>query len=101
MAAVRVMAQQEMAGKLPFDTPVTLNLLCEFPIPPSWSKRKQAAALRGEIRFGKRPDGTNLQKLVEDALNGIVFVDDALIDRWSGRKIYGLQPKIVVTVSTA
>jgi Holliday junction resolvase RusA-like endonuclease len=34
-----------------------------------------------------------------DAFNGVVFRDDALIVAMRCRKIYGLQPKLVVTVS--
>jgi Holliday junction resolvase RusA-like endonuclease len=34
-----------------------------------------------------------------DAFNGVVFRDDALIVTLCCRKIYGLQPKLVVTVS--
>ncbi len=82
-----------------FDGPVALDLHSEFSIPASWSARKRAAALAGEIRPGKRPDLDNLYKLAADALNGIVYRDDAQIVEATMRKVYGVQPKMVVTVT--
>jgi Holliday junction resolvase RusA-like endonuclease len=92
-------AQQEMRGREMLTDAVTIEILAEMPIPKSWSRRKRDKALVGEIRHTKKPDGSNIQKQVEDALRGVVYRDDALIDEWHGRKVYGLQPKLVVTVS--
>jgi Holliday junction resolvase RusA-like endonuclease len=78
-----------------------MELLAEFGIPASWSKKKHGAAIRGEIRPGKRPDIDNLYKLVADSFNGIVYRDDALIVEVRARKIYGVQPKLLVTVQPA
>ena len=51
-----------------------------------------------DIRPGIKPDFDNIAKLVGDALNGLVWTDDKLIVEARVRKIYGLQPKIVLTV---
>jgi Holliday junction resolvase RusA-like endonuclease len=103
MAALKIAAGNAMRqqGGTLFDEPVTLDLLAEFPIPGSWSKKKQAAALLGAVRPGKRPDIDNLYKLAADALNSVVFRDDALIVEIRARKIYGNQPKLVITVQPA
>jgi len=61
-AALRLAAQQAMNGRAPFNCPIRLDLQVEFLIPASWSRRKREAALRGEIRPGKRPDLSNLCK---------------------------------------
>jgi Holliday junction resolvase RusA-like endonuclease len=101
-AALRMAAEQATYERplfTLFDEPVRFEILAEMPIPRSWSRRKQQRALLGEIRPAVRPDGSNIQKLVEDALSGIVYRDDALIVEWQGRKIYGLQPKLVITVT--
>lgn len=46
-----------------------------------------------------RPDGDNLQKLVQDAGNKILWHDDGLISEWSGKKIYSdLHPYIAIEV---
>ena len=97
-ATLRMIAMQEMRGRQPFDCPVVGFVTAELPIPQSWSKKKQEAALRGEIWPGKKPDLSNILKQIEDALNGIVFRDDALIVRYDLLvKRYSTQPKIVAT----
>jgi len=105
-AALRIAAQDAMhhwdAPHEPvpmFDEPVTLEVLAEFQIPASWSAKKRGRAVRGEIRPGVRPDYDNIAKQIGDALNGVVFRDDALIVDAHIRKIYGLQPKLVIQVS--
>lgn len=98
-AALRIAAQQEMTGRLPFDEALRVDFLAEMAIGATWSKKKKAAAMLGEIRPTKKPDLSNQLKLVEDSLNGVVFRDDCLIVEFNCRKIYGAQPKIVITVS--
>jgi Holliday junction resolvase RusA-like endonuclease len=101
-AELKLAAQQVMANRLPFDCPVRIDLQAEFLIPSSWSRQRQSAALRGEVRPGKRPDLSNLCKQVEDALNTVVFKDDALIVEYGLlRKVYSRSPKLVVTVRPA
>jgi Holliday junction resolvase RusA-like endonuclease len=104
-AALRIEAQQAMLvanhGMAVFDEPLRMDLTAEFSILASWSKRKRAAALVGEVRPGKRPDIDNLYKLAADALNGVVYRDDALIVEARLRKVYSGAPKIVITVQPA
>ena len=81
-----------------FDEPLKLEMLAEFAIPATWSRKNKARAIAGEIRPGKRPDLSNTLKLAEDSLNGVVFRDDSLICEHHTRKVYGVQPKLVITV---
>lgn len=103
MAALRIVAADAMRqeGGALFDEPVSLDLLAEFPIPMSWSRKKRTAALLGLIRPGKKPDLDNLCKLATDALNTVVYRDDALIVEVRARKVYGGQPKLIVTIQPA
>jgi Holliday junction resolvase RusA-like endonuclease len=40
------------------------------------------------------PDGDNLEKLLWDAMNGKIWLDDSQIIEWSGRKVLGsLEPR--------
>jgi Holliday junction resolvase RusA-like endonuclease len=97
--ALQVVAIQEMAGRPPFDCPLRMDIEAQFAIPKSWSFRRRQRALRGEERPAKKPDLSNCIKQVEDALNNIVFRDDALIVEYGrARKVYSDQPKIVVTI---
>lgn len=100
MAALRVEARRSMReqGARPFDEPLRMDLRAEFPIPKSMAKRDRPLALTGTIRPGKRPDIDNLYKLAADALNTIVFRDDALIVEARLNKVYSDQPKLVITV---
>ena len=98
-AALQIVAMEAMAGRKPFDEPVRVDFEAQFPIPASWSRRKRELALRGELRPAKKPDLSNIAKQFEDAFNGVVFRDDALIVEYGrARKVYSDQPKIVVTV---
>jgi len=109
-ATLRMAAQQAMEEipaqrsavpgvPLPFDVPVRLDLLAELAIPTSWSGRMKARAICGELKPGTKPDLSNIVKQVEDALKGVVYRDDARITELSARKIYGVQPKLVITIS--
>jgi Holliday junction resolvase RusA-like endonuclease len=98
--ALKLLAHQEMIGRLPFAGPVGVNLTAEFAIPKSYSRAKRTAALLGEIRPAKKPDLSNIVKQVEDAFNGVVYCDDSqIVEYWTLRKVYSGQPKIVVTVT--
>ena len=45
-----------------------------------------------------RPDIDNLVKLVGDALNGIFFIDDALISRVTAHKLYSDKPRTEIII---
>jgi Holliday junction resolvase RusA-like endonuclease len=98
LAMLRHEATVAMNGRIPFDTPVRIELRVEVPIPRSWSKKKQYAATIGDLLPGSRPDLTNMLKLTEDACIGVVFRDDALIVEQVTRKRYSLQPGLTLIV---
>ena len=97
-AYVRMLASREMAGRQPFEGPVRLTMHAIFAPPKSWSKKRQAEALTGQIRPTAKPDASNVLKLAEDAMNGVVFHDDAQITDVVFAKKFGAQPMIVITV---
>lgn len=76
--------------------PVKLHILAQFEIPKSWTKKKKHQAVLGELVPG-RPDIDNIAKAVLDALNGIVYQDDAQVKELSVKKVYG-QPLLVASV---
>jgi len=45
-----------------------------------------------------KPDTTKFVRAVEDALTGIVWVDDAIIVQQSARKEYGIPPRVEITI---
>lgn len=94
----RVAAQLVMDGQPPLSCPVKIIALVELPIPGSWSGKRNAAAITGEIRPTSRPDIDNYIKSALDAINGIVIADDSLVVELDARKRYGVDPKVVLTV---
>ena len=58
-----------MAGRAPFDVPVSIVISAHFDVPASWSKAKRAAALANQSKPGKKPDLDNIVKAVVDACN--------------------------------
>lgn len=95
---VAQMAAMYMRGLEPFGGPVVLEMRAVLPIPASWPAKRRTAALEGLEAPGKKPDWDNLGKAVSDALNGVVYVDDAQVVRASVEKAYGETPQMVVHV---
>lgn len=99
-AALRMAAQVAMVGKVPLAGPLRIQISANFSIPQSWSKKKQAAALMGEIRPTGKPDFDNLAKTA-DALNKIVWNDDAQVVDASITKHYTDKPHLSILVHAA
>lgn len=88
---------------IPLDGPIAIGLKMFMKVPPSDSKKKQAAKLSGEIRPTKKPDFSNVLKVVEDALNGRAFNDDKqIVEILPGcGKWYSDRPRIEITIQRA
>ncbi|SEG64275.1 RusA family crossover junction endodeoxyribonuclease [Bosea lathyri] len=91
-------AQTVMAGRPLLQGPLKLDVWMHMAIPPSWPKKKQEAARTGELKPTVKPDWDNGGKLT-DALNLIVWTDDAQITDGRCRKRYSDRPRTVITVS--
>src|SRR6185295_6108160 len=85
--ALRVLAQQAMAGKPPLEGPVCVDVVAYFAIPGSWSNKKKRQAEIGVIHPTKKPDWDNLAK-VTDSLNGVVWRDDTQVVSGRVLKVY-------------
>ena len=71
----------------------------DLPIPPSWSARKRAAAITGEIAPTGKPDIDNLAKLGFGRHPQIVTHDDAAIVGVRAVKRYGIAPMMICTIA--
>ena len=98
---VKLVAHRAMAGAGLMAFPVALSLIVLHPIPKSWSKRRQEAALAGTERTTTKPDADNVAKVVADACNGVVWVDDAQVVELSVSKRYSATPGVMVEVRPA
>jgi Holliday junction resolvase RusA-like endonuclease len=92
------LAAFEMRGRPPLTVPVRVELLVELPVPASWSMRRRAAAITGDIVPTSRPDVDNFVKAILDAINSIVICDDAQVVEISATKKFGIAPKMVATI---
>jgi Holliday junction resolvase RusA-like endonuclease len=97
---LKFVAQEIMGGRAPLEGPLKVCVFASFPVPASWSKKKQAAALSGEVRPTTKPDADNLMKVL-DALNQVVWRDDSQIVDGFVRKFYSETPGLVVTIEHA
>jgi Holliday junction resolvase RusA-like endonuclease len=95
----RLAAQMAMNGRPPIEVPVRLELLIELPVPASWSRRKAADAITGDVRPTSRPDVDNFLKSILDMINTIVVVDDSQVVEVYAKKKFGTAPKMVATIS--
>lgn len=92
---------QAMKGRAPLGCAVNVSLCVHTAPPASWSKKKQSLALAGEIFPTTKPDADNIQKILYDALNGIVWVDDKQIVTVAFKKRYAEIPGVVLDVVEA
>lgn len=72
-------AREAMRQRWPSDKPIALLVHAFMPIPISWSERDRQDALAGAKAHTSTPDGDNILKIVGDACNDIIWLDDKQI----------------------
>lgn len=97
-ASVKALARAAMGNKPPFTGPVSASFRFRLPIPKSETKRVREAMAAGEIAHISKPDISNMLKAIEDAMNLVVYVDDAQITRNFQTKLYHPRPGVDVRV---
>lgn len=96
---ISLAAQEAMQGAGPFTGPCMIEVFMHCPIRSSWSKKKQAQALAGEIYPTNKPDADNCLKAVCDALNGVAWKDDTQATDIYMRKRFSDKPRVDVIVT--
>lgn len=86
-----------MAGRVPLTGPLHVAIFAFMPIPASFSKRKRLDAIERRLRPTTKPDWDNIAKVC-DALNKIVWGDDASVVDGFVRKFYAEVPELVIEV---
>lgn len=89
----------DQVGQPMLEGPLVVAMHAIFDIPTSWSKKDKAAALSGALRPTGKPDLDNLAKLYSDALNKVVWGDDAQIVSMALSKSYGTEPGVTITIN--
>lgn len=101
---------EAMAGKEPLDEAVSVSIHAFMEVPASWSKKKRAMALEGDIPHTSKPDFDNVTKML-DGLNyhpprfkgdrvkqPIIWRDDAQIVAAQFFKCYSDRPRLEISV---
>ena len=96
---IALAAQEAMNGNDLFHGPVMVEVVMHCPIRQSWSKKKQAQALAGEIYPTSKPDADNCLKAVCDALNGVAWKDDTQATDIHMRKRFSNIPRVDVIIT--
>lgn len=91
-AVIKHFAAQAMRGKKLMTGPVLLTIGIFKTYPKSWSKKK---CLEATWITGK-PDASNRLKQIEDAMNKVVFDDDAQIAFAQVYRLYGSENRVEV-----
>ena len=94
----RQIARLAMKDEAPFAGCVHLMVHVYFLPAKAWPVWKREAALHGRIRPSGRPDLDNLVKAAKDALNGIVWLDDAQVVSIEAEKDYSESPGVKIKV---
>jgi Holliday junction resolvase RusA-like endonuclease len=87
-----------MRGREPTKRPLSLLVHAFREIPASWSARERSAALAGAVLPTSRPDGDNHLKVVQDALNKIIYHDDSQIIDARVIKRYSDRPALRIEI---
>lgn len=98
MATLRLLGSTAMKGRPPTPHACKVNIVAIMPIPPSWGKKRQQAALAGEVHATVKPDHDNIAKML-DGLSKIVWVDDKQVTESAFRKCYGDRPGVFLEIS--
>jgi Holliday junction resolvase RusA-like endonuclease len=91
-------ASQAMQGRVPIEGPVAVTVDMRLQVPVSWSKRKQAQALAGDVWPTTKPDKDNVLKALFDGLNGVAWRDDVQVVDLVSRKRYAATPGLYVEI---
>ena len=87
------------AGVKPIDGPVGLDIEVTIAVPKSVTKVERQRRLT-QGWHTQVPDLDNLEKAVQDALNGVAWRDDSQVASKMSSKRWGTETKTVVTVSS-
>ena len=91
-------AKIAMKNRAPLTGAIQMTFIAFLPIPKSWSAKDHIAALRGEIYPTAKPDWDNSGKIT-DALNKIVWLDDAQVVMATVHKRYSDRPRLEISIT--
>lgn len=82
----------------PIRNGVNVHITAFFEIPKSYGKERRERIAKGLERPTKKPDADNIAKIILDALNGKVILDDKQVVRLTVSKYYSTIPRVEVLI---
>ena len=82
----------------PIRSGVNVHITAFFEIPKSYGKARRERILNGLERPTKKPDADNIAKIILDALNGKVILDDKQVVVLTVKKHYSTIPRVEVLI---
>jgi Holliday junction resolvase RusA-like endonuclease len=95
---VAIEAKIAMRGRAPVSGAICLVVRAYYPIPSSWPQWRKREARIGIIAPEVKPDWDNIGKACSDAMNGVVYRDDAAIVTACVVKRYSIDPRVAIAV---
>lgn len=95
---LKQLARIEMQGKDKFDGAIKVTIRFFRRVQKSISKKEHARRTKGHVRPIVKPDLDNYIKSTLDALNGVIWTDDATIVELNTSKWYADDPRIEIEV---
>lgn len=97
MSLTAHLARKAMRGRKPLEGALSVDIAVLRHTPKSMSKRKAAEARYVTVK----PDSSNIAKLLEDAMNKIVYRDDAQIAKLTVSKEYAnyMPEQVQITIT--
>lgn len=95
---LKQLARLEMQGKDKFDSAISVTIRFFRKVQKSVSKKEHARRTKGHVRPIVKPDLDNYIKSTLDALNGVIWTDDATIVELNTSKWYAEDPRIEIEV---
>lgn len=96
---LRWAAQIEMRNATPLREALSVRVTARCPIPKSLNKKQREAVACGQKWPVTKPDADNIAKML-DALNRIVWDDDAQIVDLRVLKVYSEKPQLEIEIWT-
>lgn len=99
-AVVRLYADQarkDAGHPLIAEGGIEVTVEAVFSMPKTMTKRNRQLVAEGLLRPTRRPDADNVLKIL-DALNGVIWKDDAQLTEVIFRKLYGDEPELRIAV---
>lgn len=84
---IRLLARTSYRGPV-LEGPIRMDMVIRIRPPAKTSQVKMAACRAYQVLHPKRPDRSNIEKAVEDAVNGIIIKDDGQICAGEVMKYY-------------